>query len=137
MITEEMIFYFLLGWTILIVLPIFYLLLKYQIKPDKIFSLNFKEITKNLPKPIYKAITNIYKVNDVFGRNFTTIYFFENCIVVKGLFGCAAMATYDSLALEKILLFYKLHVEIEAGSFDLLFFPWQGRKIKDLIEVKK
>ena len=137
MITEEMIFYFLLGWTILIVLPIFYLLFKYQIRPDKIFSLNFDEITKDFSKPIFKLITNIYKINEVFVRNFATIYFYGNCIVVKDFFGCTAMATYDNLTLEKILWFYKIHVEVEGGSFDLSLFSWQVQKIKDLIEAKK
>ncbi|MBR2386684.1 hypothetical protein IKA92_05250, partial [bacterium] len=42
----------------------FYLLNKYWIKMDKIFSLKFKDVTKNLPNPIYKTKAYLCKINN-------------------------------------------------------------------------
>lgn len=118
----------------------FYLLNKYWIKMDKIFSLKFKDVTKNLPNPIYKTKAYLCKINNFPVGFYEAMYFYDEFVIFYYLFGHVALANYNQIKLQKHWLFSWqtiMHVEVEAGSFDLNVPFSQVEKIKKIIEVKK
>ena len=81
MVSEKFLLTFNFIGLTLFFIPFLILMNKYVVKHDKVFSLNFKEITKNLPKPINKFILFLNDINGV-----RKGYGVNSAILIKALF---------------------------------------------------
>lgn len=144
MISEEFLINLFCVGGFLFLLSYLILTNKYVVKFDKIFSFKFKEITKNLPKPIEKFTVCLHSINDIingYGLNKGPIlinaYFYNKCIIFKLLFSGATIVNYDQITIEKDWYpnFFGqiLSVKTEKGNFSIYLFPNQIKKIQKII----